>query len=365
MLPQKPIWSLGMMSGTSVDGVDAAMLHTDGIQIYGFGPVAYRPYSAPEQALLRSGFGQWHGAERVDQIATLVESTHHSLAKDFEGVDLVGFHGQTLAHEPAAGKTHQAGSGARLAQALGLAVAWDFRSEDVAMGGQGAPLVPFFHHALARWAGLDRPVAFLNLGGVGNITWIDPSQEDPSALAACLAFDTGPANAPINDFVAHKFGQPYDKDGAIAAQGQANLPLIKAFLSVSYFLKKPPKSLDRNEFSSLFSDILALDPSDAAATLTKLAAEAVVQSFLHFPSPVSALYVAGGGRHNQVMMRAIEEGLQVPVFKVEELGLNGDMLEAQAFAYLAARVLYGLPLSGPMTTGVPWALKGGLISHPY
>jgi anhydro-N-acetylmuramic acid kinase len=354
-----------MMSGTSLDGVDAAMLCTDGIKIFNFGPVAYQPYSMAEQNILRSGIGKWQGESGVDNIALLVERVHCDLAQGFSGVDLVGFHGQTLAHDPMGrGQTHQAGSGARLAQMLGLRVAWDFRSQDVSLGGQGAPLVAFFHHALARRVGLVSPVAFVNLGGVGNITWVDPRIADPSVAAACLAFDTGPANAPINDLMRQEFGLNYDKNSLIAAQGQADQALIATFLTEDYFLRKPPKSLDRNEFMGLFSNILALKPHDACATLTALAAAAVVKATTLFPSPVTALYVGGGGRRNGVMMQEITTGFDGPVHTVEALGLNGDMLEAQAFAYLAARVLYGLPLSSSMTTGVQQAVKGGLISRP-
>ena len=192
---ERPIWVLGTMSGTSLDGVDAAMVLTDGVQVLDFGPDAYRPYSAAERATIRKAFGQWPGDPEVAAAAEVVESAHAELISRFSNVALVGFHGQTLAHDPGGRGTHQVGNGALLAQALNLPVVWDFRSADVQMGGQGAPLVPFFHHALARMIGATEPLAILNLGGVGNVTWIDPRLPSPQSAGALLAFDTGPANA--------------------------------------------------------------------------------------------------------------------------------------------------------------------------
>jgi anhydro-N-acetylmuramic acid kinase len=274
----------------------------------------------------------------------------------------VGFHGQTLAHDPAGRGTHQAGSGARLAQALGLPVVWDFRTADVAAGGQGAPLVPFFHHALARRMGADQPLAILNLGGVGNLTWIDPRQSDPAHPSALLAFDTGPANAPLNDLMLARLGQAQDEGGALALSGTPDPTVIAAFLRHPYFHRPSPKSLDRNAFD-LLSAVQHLNTADALATLTHCAAAAVAQGARHFPAPISQLLVAGGGRHNGALMQAL--ALHFPqVVAIDDQGLNGDMLEAQAFAYLAARVQAGLPTSSPQTTGVPRATIGGQITRP-
>ncbi|MEY4981795.1 MAG: hypothetical protein RIR62_61, partial [Pseudomonadota bacterium] len=196
MLKGGPVWALGTMSGTSLDGVDAAMILTDGERILDFGPSAFRPYSPDEQATIRAALGQWPGDPAVARAAEVVEGAHAELLSRFSGAEVVGFHGQTLAHDPRGRGTHQAGNGALLARVLGLPVVWDFRSADVAMGGQGAPLAPFFHVACARRIGADRPLAFLNLGGVGNLTWVDPRQPAPESPGALLAFDTGPANAP-------------------------------------------------------------------------------------------------------------------------------------------------------------------------
>lgn len=359
----EPLWVLGMMSGTSLDGVDAAMVLTDGVQVHEFGPSAFRPYSATERATIAMAFGQWQDGPAVQAAAEVVEAAHIEAASRFSGVGLVGFHGQTLAHDPGGRGTHQAGSGDTLAEALGLPVVWDFRSADVALGGQGAPLVPFFHHALARRLGADRPLAFLNLGGVGNLTWVDPRVATPESHGALLAFDTGPANAPVNDLMQSRRGVALDEGGALALSGRPDQAVLTAFLAQSYFHRMPPKSLDRNAFHDLLPAVAHLSDADAAATLTHACAQAVARGAEHFPAPITRLLVAGGGRHNAALMAALR-GLLPGVEDIDATDLNGDMLEAQAFGYLAARVRRGLPTSGPATTGVTAAVGGGRISLP-
>ncbi|MES2664931.1 MAG: anhydro-N-acetylmuramic acid kinase [Pseudomonadota bacterium] len=360
----EPIWALGTMSGTSLDGVDAAMVRSDGHRIIEFGPDAYRPYTAAEQSTIRAAFGLWPGDPGVEAAAEVVETAHAEVLSRFSGADLVGFHGQTLAHDPSGRGTHQAGSGAVLAQVLGLPVVWDFRSSDVVLGGQGAPLAPFYHFACARWMGADAPLAFLNMGGVGNLTWVDPSQPAPETHGALLAFDTGPANAPVNDLMQARLGLGFDDAGRMAAAGRPDQRVLDAFAAHPYFFKMPPKSLDRNDFHALLGMVQPLSTADAAATLTAAAALAVALGSQHFPSPVTRLLVTGGGRHNATLMRALSARLTCAVEPVEVAGLNGDMLEAQAFAHLAVRVLRGLPTSCATTTGVPAAVGGGQISRP-
>ncbi|MCW1917822.1 anhydro-N-acetylmuramic acid kinase [Rhodobacter sp. KR11] len=357
-----------MMSGTSLDGVDAAMVLTDGVRVLDFGPHGFRPYTAAERAVIAAGFGRWPGDPGVRAAAEVVEGAHIELASRFSDVALVGFHGQTLAHDPGGRGTHQAGDGAVLAEALGLPVVWDFRSADVALGGQGAPLVPFFHHALARRLGAEAPLAFLNLGGVGNLTWVDPGRLSPEAPGALLAFDTGPANAPINDLMQARLCLAQDEGGALALQGAVDEAVIAGFLRQSYFHRMPPKSLDRNAFHDLLPGVAHLSDADACATLTHAAAAAVARGAEHFPQAISRLLVAGGGRHNQALMAALRQRLpgmsHGAVEDIDATGLNGDMLEAQAFAYLAARVRRGLATSGPATTGVRAHVGGGQISQP-
>ncbi|MBO9453199.1 anhydro-N-acetylmuramic acid kinase [Tropicibacter sp. R16_0] len=357
------IRALGAMSGTSLDGVDAAVVETDGARIFGFGPSGYEGYTPEQREVLRAGLGQWTG-DAVDAAGELVTQAHAKALSGFEGVELVGFHGQTLAHDPQGRRTLQVGNGAELAQALGRPVVWDFRSDDVAMGGEGAPLAPFFHFACAKWIGADAPLCFLNLGGVGNLTYVDPSFDKPEQPGALLAFDTGPANAPINDLVQARLGLPMDKDGAIAAGGEVETGALELFLAEPYFSRMPPKSLDRNDFAEMIGLVAELGDADAVATLTGMCAAGVVQGMEHCPKPPSRVLVTGGGRHNPVLMEMLRVSLDCPVEPVEAVGLDGDMLEAQAFAFLAVRVARGMPTSCPGTTGVGALVGGGIVSVP-
>ncbi len=363
MLKGQVLRVLGAMSGTSLDGVDVAVVETNGEVIFGFGPSRYRPFSEDEQAVLRRALGCWPGDAGVAEVAALVEAAHIEAMSGFD-VDLCGFHGQTLAHDPDGFRTHQAGDGGILAEALGIPVVWDFRSSDMQLGGQGAPLAPFFHFACAKWIGADAPVAFLNLGGVGNITWVDPSKARPEEEGALLAFDTGPANAPLNDLMMQRRGLAFDESGKLAATGSVVDGALELFLDEPYFYKIPPKSLDRDAFSDMLELVCELPDGDAAATMTAMAAAAVMKGIEHCPSPPARMLVTGGGRLNPVMMEMLRMGLDCPVDPVEAVGLNGDMLEAQAFAYLAARVARGLSTSCPATTGVRAAVGGGEISRP-
>lgn len=358
-----PVWALGAMSGTSMDGVDAAVIQTDGERIFGFGEVGYRAYRDAERASIRKALGQWPGGPDVAQAAEVVETAHAELLSQFSA-DLIGFHGQTLAHDPAGRRTHQAGDGAVLAAVLNRPVVWDFRSSDVQMGGQGAPLAPFYHFACAKWIGATQPVAFLNLGGIGNLTWVDPSCDAPEDPGALVAFDTGPANAPIDDVARVVLGQRFDHGGAVAAQGQVDHGLVEQVLRDPYFAVMPPKSLDRSSFDGLCAAVRDLAAPDALASLVEIAAQAVALGMQHCPVPPRAVYVCGGGRQNAAMMAALRRLTGAEVAPVETVGLDGDMLEAQAFAYLAVRVARGLPTSQPGTTGVAAAIGGGVISPP-
>lgn len=358
------IWALGAMSGTSLDGVDAAMVRTDGRTISAFGETGYRPYTEAEREKIRAALGRGRDPAVVEEAAEIVETAHAALLSKIEGGEIVGFHGQTLFHDPANRVTVQAGDGAILAEVLDMPVVWDFRTTDVEMGGQGAPLAPFFHHACARHIGAERPLAFLNLGGVGNLTWVDPRIADPAAPGALLAFDTGPANAPLDDLMRARLGAARDEGGALAATGTVADGVLEAMLEHPYFLKLPPKSLDRDDFASLGAQVAGLSDADAAATLTAATATSVMRGMDHCPEPPERLLVTGGGRHNPVMMAMIAAALDCPVEPVEAAGLDGDMLEAQAFAWLAVRVARGLPTSAPSTTGAGRPVCGGRISAP-
>ncbi|SFA76658.1 anhydro-N-acetylmuramic acid kinase [Poseidonocella pacifica] len=362
MRDERIITAMGTMSGTSLDGVDAAILRTDGRRIDVFGEGAYRPYSEVERATLRAALGRWPGTG-LNDAARVVLDAHTEVMNRLGPAEICGFHGQTLAHDPRGQGTHQLGDGEELAARLGLPVAWDFRSEDIRQGGEGAPLAPVFHHACAIWAGVSEPVAFLNLGGVGNLTYVNPTFE-PENAGALLAFDTGPANAPLNDLMQSRFGRDIDVGGALSASGVTDAEVMAAFAAHPYFRRPPPKSLDRDDFPSLLAAVEGLGDADAAATLAAAAVHGVIVGLKACPSAPTRLLVTGGGRHNAALMAGLSAGADCPVEPVEAIGLDGDLLEAQAFAFLAVRVLRGLPNSFPSTTGARHPVSGGRISSP-
>ncbi len=347
------------MSGTSLDGIDVAALATDGRGRVAAGPALTVPYPDAFRERLRGVLG---GAGPIAEIAAVeaeLTRLHAEAVAQFRArhpgvaVDLVGFHGHTILHRPAERRTWQIGDGALLARLIGADVVADFRGADVAAGGEGAPLAPLYHAALA--ADRAKPVAILNLGGVGNVTWIGPRVND--GAENILAFDTGPGNALIDDWVRRHAGRSADIDGLLARAGQVAAAHVARFLERPYFARKPPKSLDRDEFQGAIPDDLGL--ADGAATLTEISAAAVAAATRHFPAPPREWLVCGGGRRNPALMAALARLLAVPVRAVEAVGWDGDALEAQAFAYLAVRSVRGLPLSLPSTTGAPRPMRGG------
>ncbi|MEM9428122.1 MAG: anhydro-N-acetylmuramic acid kinase [Pseudomonadota bacterium] len=348
------IWALGLMSGTSADGVDAALIETDGETIGGFGRTTFVPYTARERALIRGAFGLWHGADGLAEVAEVVERRHLEAAA--LGGEVVGFHGQTLAHDPEGYRTHQLGSGAWLAAALSRSVVWDFRSADVLSGGEGAPLVPVFHRAALQFAGIREVTAVLNLGGVGNVTWVAPSGE-------LLAFDTGPGNALLDDLMRARVGTEMDVGGALAADGRISEEIVADVLADPFFARTPPKSLDRDHFGWVLDRVASLATEHALKTLAAVTAAAVADAVRHMPEPPTRWLLAGGGRRNATVAALIGARTNAPVAAVEAVGLDGDMLEAQAFGYLAVRVLRGLPTSFPETTGARLPVCGGRISR--
>lgn len=361
---EEPIWVAGAMSGTSLDGVDTALLKTDGRRIVAFGETRYRPYNEAEREVIRAAFGRWPGEAGVAEAAEVVETAHAAVLSRLQGATLVGFHGQTLAHDPKGRGTHQAGDGQVLADVLGRPVVWDFRSSDVQLGGEGAPLAPYFHFACAQWIGADAPLVFLNLGGVGNLTWVDPRRDGPEEEGAVLAFDTGPGNAPLDDLMRARGLGARDEGGALALAGSADRAVVSSALRRAFLSRMPPKSLDRNDFADLADHVAGLGDADAAATLAAVTVACVADGITLCPEPPTRVLVCGGGRHNRAMMQGLAEALPCPVAPVEEVGLDGDMLEAQAFAFLAVRVLRKMSTSGPMTTGVAAQVGGGRISRP-
>jgi anhydro-N-acetylmuramic acid kinase len=366
--------TIGLMSGTSLDGVDAAWLETDGERIGRFGPRLTLPYDDPFRRALRRVLDLAPTlAEDDPELAEVVFrlTEYHARAVESLGemADLIGFHGQTILHQPALRRTWQIGDAELLARLTGTSVACDFRLADVAAGGQGAPLVPVYHAALA--AELPKPLAILNIGGVANVTWLGGGGE-------IVAFDTGPGNGPLDDWVFRHTGAAFDRDGVLAEAGRPDETVLAKLLAHPYFAMPGPKSLDRLDFGQSLagSGVAALSVENGAATLGAFIARSVAAAQL--PERPARWLVTGGGRRNPAIMRALRGALAPPrplplggrsegeadVLPVEAVGWDGDALEAQCFGFLAARVEAGLPLTYPGTTGVAAPRSGGRIVRP-
>jgi anhydro-N-acetylmuramic acid kinase len=361
----RPRRAIGLMSGTSLDGIDAAMLTTDGERVFEHGPAATYPYPDDFRERLRALLGRepdpsWQRVieELTDWHADAVTRLLDTAGVAASAVDVVGFHGQTVWHRPQQRRTLQIGDGGRLAEAIGIAVVDGFRTADVTAGGEGAPLVPIYHAALA--SALEKPIAVLNIGGVANLTWIGEAQAELSVLA----FDTGPGNALLDDWILARTGRACDEDGRLAATGQVDTGRVMGWLSHDFFRRMPPKSLDRDAFRFALDAVAALSPADGAATLAAFSARAVIFALPLVPVAPRRWLVCGGGRHNPVLMEMIRAGVGAPVEPVEAVGWRGDFLEAEAFAYLAVRSVRGLPLTLPTTTGAPRPLSGGRLHSP-
>lgn len=377
MARKMDLTAIGLMSGTSLDGIDAAVVRTDGEQVLELGPALFIPYTPAQRKRLRdfTDLAQTEGeALKSSPVTSAVEhdlTLMHARAVDAllqenglsaGEIDLVGFHGQTILHSPDEGWTWQIGSGDQLAVETGIPVINDFRTADVEAGGEGAPLAPLYHCALLRsaevgqgdWRG-DWPIVVLNIGGVANVTWIGENGD-------VLAFDTGPGNSLIDDWVRARCGQNYDEDGLIARQGRVDSECLERLMSHPYFERKPPKSADRSDFS--FSSLEHLGLEDGAATLNAYTVASICRSVALMPSPPGRWLACGGGRKNVFLMEQLGRELAAPIDDTDSLGWRGDFLEAEAFAFLAVRSSVGLPLSLPTTTGVSQPCTGGVRCDP-
>jgi anhydro-N-acetylmuramic acid kinase len=363
MQPSKTMTVIGAISGTSMDGMDIALVETDGQAIVHTGAGCMVPYPVDLRNDLLTFLSDPSRAMSDPMIDLELRVTNAftqaiGFFMDKEGfdktkVDLIGLHGQTVYHRPEKRFTRQLGDGQRMAQELGIDVVDGFRLADVAIGGHGAPLAPLYHAALAK--NLSQPLMVLNLGGVGNITYLDGD--------TIIAFDTGPASALIDDLVLRRFGIPYDEDGRIAMRGTVDQTVLTELMANPFFSLSAPKSLDRNDFHRRAGIVESLCDDNAVATLTAFTIEATVAALHHVPKKPLRWLITGGGRHNQSFMQGLSTRLGVPVEPVEAVGWNGDLIEAQCFAYLAVRSTLGMPLSLPSTTGVPYPMCGGVLKR--
>ena len=369
----EPIWTVGLMTGTVLDGnIDVALLKTDGERVTEFGPFTLAPYPQDIRDLLEETLAQarkWNFAPDDPPIfaaaeealtraqAAAVRAHVEASGLTMADIGVVGFHGQSVLHRaPQPGRigaTRQLGDGALMSRLLGVKVAYDFRSADVRAGGQGAPLAAIYHQALLRGLGTKGDTAVLNLGGVANVTYWDGGE-------TLIAFDTGPANAPLNDFMKARGLGEMDRDGALARSGTVHEARLAQLLTHPYLAQRPPKSLDRFDFTAAMAD--GLDPATGAATLTAFTAAAVGRGLDLLPTRPTKLIVCGGGRHNPVLMQMLQARAGVEAVPAEAVGWRGDAIEAECFAFLAARVIRGLPISFPTTTGVPEPMTGGRVA---
>lgn len=366
--------AIGLMSGTSLDGVDVALIETDGRDYVRPLGGHYLPYPAELKDKIRKLFGKTERDENLDAVEREITLLQAQAVREFisrenlTAIDVIGFHGQTITHKPKEGLTWQLGDGALLAKETGIKVVNDFRAADVKAGGEGAPLIPLYHQALARAADIELPAVFLNIGGVGNVTWIGEEED------SIIAFDTGPGNALMDDYMRVSFNKAHDENGNVASQGNAHFDLIQKWLDNDYLNKVPPKSLDRgflpeknkayvNADMNIWdvAEVWDLPREDAMATLAQLTASTIAKASDHFPAPAKAWYVCGGGRHNLYLMNLIEAAVNANVRSINAVGYNGDTIEAEGFAYLAVRHLLDLPLSLPSTTGVKEPMRGGVL----
>jgi anhydro-N-acetylmuramic acid kinase len=366
--------AIGLMSGTSMDGIDLAMLVTDGEHVVERGPSSTVPYEAAFRRRIEEAL---EAAKVIDQrddrpgdLAELereitLRHVHavidflSTAAGDWPKPEVIGFHGQTVLHRPERALTVQLGDGRLLAGETGVPVVYDMRASDMVHGGQGAPLVPAYHAALARTlSGPGRekfPIAFVNIGGISNVTWV-PEAGDP------VAFDSGPGNALIDQWVSAHGGVPYDAGGAIASEGGAVRTVVDSYLEKPFFAKRAPKSLDRNDFT--LAEAEGLELSDGARTLAAVSAEAILAAASQMPEPPKLWIVCGGGRKNPHILADMRSGSDAEVILAEDAGFDGDAMEAEAWAYLAVRSLRGLPLTWPTTTGCRQAVTGGVLAQP-
>lgn len=349
---------IGLMSGTSMDGVDAALIETDGEGYVKREYFTYTSYHGDTRDALRRVLGRTQHDSDTKKAEYLVTEIHAKAVGRLlaetgympADIDLIGFHGQTITHAPTEGLTWQLGDGAHLARRTGIRVINDFRTADVKAGGQGAPLVPVYHRA--RVSGMEKPLVVLNIGGVANVTYVGEGDD-------LIAFDTGPGNALLDDWVLQCTGYAQDTEGRLAQRGTVDENILQQLLAHDYFGRPVPKSLDRNDFVSRLCE--SLKPEDGAATLTAFTVQSITKALDHFPQAPKQWLVSGGGRHNAYMMQQLSDTLNASVKNVDDLGWNGDAVEAEAFAYLAVRRVKDLPITFPGTTGVQEPLTGGRL----
>tara|TARA_R110000868_G_scaffold190862_1_gene434857 strand:- start:157113 stop:158204 length:1092 start_codon:yes stop_codon:yes gene_type:complete len=360
----KKYLSIGLMSGTSLDGIDAALLETDGENNITFKHGVYLPYKpefrARMQKLAREDISILDmmrlEKELTEEHAAVVKMLLQEEFLTPNHVDVIGFHGQTIRHAPEEGLTLQIGNASLLRELTGIPVVSDFRRRDMAVKGEGAPLAPLYHQALFH--GEELPIAVVNIGGVANLTWIGANGE-------LIAGDTGPGMGLIDAFVKERTNgaELYDKDGSYAENGTVDKLALETALNLPYFDKPFPKSADRYDFDSI--DVKSLPIENGCRTLCEITALTILKSLQKLPSVPKRVWLTGGGAEHPTIMKVLKQKcaeLDVEVFNVVDKGLSANFMEAECFAWLAVRRLENKHLSLPSTTGCQKSVCGGILT---
>ena len=346
------------MTGTSMDGIDISFVQTNGLHLKRLNKNYFYKYSANTKKTLTSILKKDlnFNLKRKDYLDNFITNEHYLALKDLDilsSCHLIGFHGQTLYHEPDNKISVQLGNPKKLAQMLNKNVIFDFRSKDLSLGGQGAPIAPIYHKFILETLDIELPCCFLNIGGISNLTYWDGE--------TLIGFDTGPGNALMDDFMTSALNESYDKDGILASKGTPIKEEIINFLKFDFFKKPPPKSLDRQTFLYFYNELVKKNYSvhDIMATLAELTVETILTSLEFLPKKVENIIITGGGYRNIHLMERLRDRLKIKVFNEKQLGINFDYIEAELIAYLSARSIYNLPITFPTTTGVSKPSSGG------
>ena len=346
------------MSGTSMDGIDISFVNTNGLNLKRLNQNCFYEYSIKTKEKLTSFLKEDFNLnlKRKKFLDEFVTYEHYEALKDLDIVkacDLIGFHGQTLYHDPNNKVSIQLGNPKKLSQMLNKNVVFDFRAKDLSLGGQGAPLAPIYHQFIMETLDIELPCCFLNIGGISNLTYWDGE--------TLIGFDTGPGNALMDDFMSSALNKNYDKDGALASKGAPIREEVVKFLKFDFFKKLPPKSLDRQTFIYFYEELVKKNYSvnDIMATLAELTVETIAISLELLPKKVQKIIISGGGYRNINLVNRLRDRLKIKIFNEKQLGINFDYIEAELIAYLSARSIYNLPITFPTTTGVSKPSSGG------
>ena len=351
------------MTGTSMDGIDISLVQTNGLYLRRLDENYFYKYNAQIKnellGILKEDIN--FNLKRKKFLDDFITNEHYLAIKDLDIIDacdLIGFHGQTIYHNPQEKVSIQLGNPQKLAKLLNKDVVFNYRENDIALGGQGAPIAPIYHQFIIESLDIELPCCFLNIGGVSNLTYWDRN--------SLIGFDTGPGNALMDNFMFTKLNKNYDKDGILASQGTPIKKEITKFLKFDFFKKLPPKSLDKHSFIEFYNDLLKKNYSNAdfMATLAELTVESIVCGLKFLPHKVNSILIAGGGYRNIHLMNRLEDRLRLKFLNEKQLGINFDYIESELIAYLSARSIYNLPFTFPSTTGVLKPLSGGnLYKH--